>query len=602
MTTVNVGNRSLSLTQVISWLTIHLNATVAVEFFTIPIYLTAIYSFTNRALNYVDPEAGPDDPKQPLFDMQQRLLSVAVQEMYHMQLAANLCNALGETPVVPQLTLEPDREIPVPHLKNVTIPRLGNVPAMIDGMIAIERPDPDHVYPQPNENAEYSSIADLYHATAELLGIVAKASLDSPAANDVPPFTGGHQVSYGTFTYTYNWNTIPQDPTSPLSSAVEAINAITDQGEGKNVISAPRVQALLGKLLKLKAGEDGQVNKAYQPAEGTRFYAYGAWSHEVRFEDVKQTLQSAEFKKWDDAIRFEYKQKGYDVGVFYEGNKVPIDIDPPAGWNPKMEDIYAAIDALWSTLTDMLASGFQGGSLSPENFPPDAQFGFNDVMLSFKYALPLMWRAGYAPSYHYKSGSYDLQTAFDVVDPYCVIHWDDITAALRKDPTFVQNVCQGLNTCQSRGWGGTGKQQGGGDCACCTADLHTCGGGNSCTARGACGYLSTGASSSLLPPADQWIPSLNQGKGTGGCQTPISPVQVFSSAQKPQIESQTGPEWTAQAKLALEALAGKSVWEHARTLHNWSTTPPPKPVPPPDAKVDYDGLIRRQLVQATVIE
>src|SRR5205823_1138524 len=127
------------------------------------------------------------------------------------------------------------------------------------------------------------------------LGIVAKASLDNPGANDVPPFTGGHQVTYGTFTYTYNWNTIPQGSTSPLSSAIEAINAITDQGEGKDVISAPRVQALLGRILKLKTGEDGHVDKAYQPAEGTRFYAYGGWSHEVRFEDVQKTLESDKF-------------------------------------------------------------------------------------------------------------------------------------------------------------------------------------------------------------------------------------------------------------------------------------------------------------------
>src|SRR5881628_2071160 len=119
MTTAPIGNRTLTLTQLVTWLTTHLNATVAVEFFTIPVYLTAIYSFSNRALAFIDPAAGPHDPQRPLFDMQQRLLSVAVQEMYHMQLAANLCNALGETPQVPQLPLPPDKPSAVPHLNNV---------------------------------------------------------------------------------------------------------------------------------------------------------------------------------------------------------------------------------------------------------------------------------------------------------------------------------------------------------------------------------------------------------------------------------------------------------------------------------------------------
>jgi ferritin-like protein len=602
MTTAPIGNRSLTLTQLVSWLTTHLNATVAVEFFTIPVYLTAIYSFSNRALEFIDPDAGPNDPQRPLFDMQQRLLSVAVQEMYHMQLAANLCNALGETTQVPQLTLAPNQPISVPHLNNVTIPRMGNVPTMLQAMIDIETPSPEHEYPQPNEDATYDSIADLYHATAELLGIVAKAAADNPQANDIPPFTGGKQVSYGTFTYTYKWNEIPQNPLDPIPSAVQAINAITDQGEGKNVIGSPRIQALLGRMLKMSAGDD-DVNPSYQPAEGTRFYAYGALTHYKRFEDVQTTIASARFKAWDYAIRSLYKHDGYDLGVFYQGDGKAIDVDPPAGWKPAVDYVFASIHALWSTLTDMLQSGFGAGTLSPDNFPPNAQFGFNDVMLAFKYALPLIWREGYAPSFHYKqAGTYDLQNAFDVVDPFCVVHWDTITSKLRADESFVQNVCQGLNTCKGRGWGGTGVKDGGGDCACCTADLHTCDGGNSCTARGACGYLSTDASKNFLAPESQWIPSLNQGKGSGGCQTPISTSQVFSSAQKETIAKQSGPGWTQEWKDKLTALAGKNVWEHARTLHNWSTTPPPKPPQPPESKVDYDGLQRRQAVQASVVE
>jgi len=219
-----------------------------------------------------------------------------------------------------------------------------------------------------------------------------------------------------------------------------------------------------------------------------------------------------------------------------------------------------------------------------------------------------MWRSGFVPSYRYLKNLTDADVvwALNTVDPYCLTHWDPITLQLRSDPTWPQNVCQGLNTCKGRGWGGTGVVEGGGDCACNSADIHTCGGGNSCKTLGACGYLSTDPTSTsqpqaLLPPEQQWIPGLNQCKSLGGCQTPIAAAQppnatgqVFSSSSIPQIQSQS---WSNDWKQKLEALAGTSVWEHARTLRNFSTTPPPKPPPPAGATLDYDGLKRRQAVQ-----
>src|SRR5258708_5655274 len=389
MTTARVGQRELSLVHVVGMLRTHLAAVVAVEFFTIPVYLTAVYSLSSKALAYAVGD------EQPLFDMQQRLLSVAVQEMYHMQLAANLSNALGDAPIVKPFSLPAGQKIPVPNLIGVTVDQLGNAPAMIDAMIAIERPDPDHQYPDPNEDATYHSIADLYHATVELLGIVHKASLEAPNANDIPPFDGGKQVSYGTFGYTYQWNTIPQkakqgkpQPT-PLESAVKAVNAITDQGEGKLVINSPRVQALLGKLLKVTASDE--VRKEFQPQEGTRFYKFGMFSHETRFDQVKDLLASADFNSWDAAVRAEYKAAGYDnVGVFYPGDGNVVACDLPEGFLYKANDVSEAINVLWATATDLLRSGFHTGQLSTE-YPPDADATFNDVMMSFKYSLPLIW-------------------------------------------------------------------------------------------------------------------------------------------------------------------------------------------------------------------
>ena len=77
-----------------SLLIAHLQATVDVELFTIPLYLTATYSFTQAALN-----------TDVVYNLQQKTLSVAVQEMYHLQQACNLCNVFGVTPDIQRLTI-----------------------------------------------------------------------------------------------------------------------------------------------------------------------------------------------------------------------------------------------------------------------------------------------------------------------------------------------------------------------------------------------------------------------------------------------------------------------------------------------------------------
>src|SRR5262245_48499232 len=143
----------------------HLRAIVAVESLTVPLYLAAVYSFTERALSYAEGGA------TPLYDMQQKLMSVAVQEMYHLQLAANLCNAFQVTPVIPQMHLAAGADIVVPHIEEDGRPivtRLGNVPSTLAAFVDIEEPAPPP-FPEPKENVLYPSIAGLYSATLGLL-------------------------------------------------------------------------------------------------------------------------------------------------------------------------------------------------------------------------------------------------------------------------------------------------------------------------------------------------------------------------------------------------------------------------------------------------
>jgi len=605
MSTITVGSKTMSLRQGVDLLGVHLQAIVAVEFFTIPVYMTAVYCFTNNALALVDPDATGTEPAQPLMDMQQRVLSVAIQEMYHLQLASNLCKALGVTPEIPQLTLTAGTPIPVPHLNNVTIPKLGTLPEMLGSMIGIEAPDPAPDYPMPNETATYDSISDLYHATAYLVGLVATAVRAGANDTDVPPFDGNKQVAYGTFKTTYQWNTIPQGTTSAVDSAIKLINAITDQGEGKNVVRSPLLRSLFG-ALSASGADAAMVDPEFQPAAQTRFSAYGAYTHETRFQQVQATLWSKDFAFWNYTVRAQYKSAGYDAGIFYAGDGTVLKADAPA-WALDPVAVQSAVNVFWSCLTNTLQTGIASGQLS-ETYPAAGtqNFTFTDVMYAFKYALQILWRDGSVPSFTYTGQvtEADVQNAFDLIDPYCLVHWDEITRKLRAEPSFVQNVCQGLNTTAGQGWGGTGTAKGG-DCACNTADIHSCGGGNTCTGRGACGYLSTKPSADpkgpteMWPANDQFAPGMNDCTGRGGCQTPISTLQRFdhSPGVATLVNAQT---WDDKTKAAILALQGGAVWEQARTLHGWSTTPPPRPPQPAGAgNTDYDGLKRRTAVQPT---
>lgn len=574
----------------------HLQALIEVEFFTIPFYLTATYSFTNAALGY-----SPDGGKtSPLYDLQQESLSVAVQEMYHLQLASNLANVFDVTPEIPKMTLRAGEEIVIPHLEVNGQPltaKLGNLPDAIRAMIEIETPDPNPDFPPPNEQVVYASISDLYHAALTLLARYLDAS-NLLAMSADPNFNPGNkQVAYGTFEQTYNYNAIT---TRPLVAKVA--NAITDQGEGNlvapDLAKSNAVAAILPRFFQF--GQDGSVRKEFQPKEGTRFAAYGAVTHFKRFEDIQARLQSQD---WEKVI---------GGAVFYpDGNPSP---DLP-GWAAGAEVLGESSNTIWSFMTDALQTGFATGNLSDQGSSASGP-GFNDAMLSFKYTLPLIWQWGTAPSFVYRSGvdAQEAQKAMDAVDPLCLFHWDQRTAALRASQGFQMNACQGLNQCKGMGWGGIATEKGNG--ACATADLHTCGANNDCKFEGGCGFLVSksgeacgsllegageGSTSELLPPSEQWIPGYNNCGKLGGCETPISTGQVFNRNAGASIQSQQGPEWTPEAKQQLESLMGTSVWDRARKLFAQNTHIGTLPTPIAETLdgIDYDGTRRRAAVAPT---
>jgi hypothetical protein len=562
----------------------HLQALIQVEFFTIPFYLTAVYSFTEAALDYT-----AADGSSPLFQLQQKALSVAVQEMYHLQVAANIANAFDVKPSIPKLTLKAGETITVPHLGSTKHPlkaQLGNLPAEMAAMIAVETPD-SNPFPAPNKEVTYASISDLYHATLHLLSAYLNAFEATPMSHD-PHFKPNHcQVGYGAFPTRYQYNTI-----ATRDDVRHGMNAISDQGEG-NVVSPSKAQtqtqtqaqvqvqadaahALVSKYFLF--GEDGQIMPQYQAAKGSRFYQFDLTTHYKRFEEIQIALSAQD---WEQTIG--------NKPVFYtaDGTASP---DLPS-WAPGLDVLQASMNTIWSYLIDQLQHGFATGHLTAQDTKDPKAPGFNEAMMSVKYIVPLIWQQGAAPSFVYRHHvtKDEVQKAMDAADPLCLFHWDAKTAQIRADHPKSLNACQGLNTCSGLGWGGVATQAGEG--ACATADIHSCVGSNSCTYQGGCGFLATGSGGAMLPASEEWVPGSNTGASTGGCQVPIATEQVFD-------RTATIPSgWPADKG----ALKGQSVWQEARTLFGQRQQLDPLPAPKSgtSGSMSYDGAARRAAIAPT---
>jgi hypothetical protein len=565
-------------------LKLHLQAVVAVEFATIPLYLTSVYSFTNEALSY-----SPDGSSFPYSDIQQEALSVAVQEMYHLQGACNLANVFQVTPVIPQMSLVAGQEIEIHALEYAEGPdkgqsmkvKLGNLPDVLKYMLAIERPDPSPKPDfKPNKDVKYDSIGDLYHATLILIRQYLEA-YSGESIEDDPHFNpGDNQIAYGAFPTRYWFNKI--DPPEldnqyqhPRSIMVQLINAITEQGEGNKV--AGRAGGPFQSVT-----EDGVVPPPYnQKGTGGRFHDYDNLTHYKRFQEVQSKLKDLASQVSGDPF--------YAAGTPWP--------DPLPSWVPDYKVLQDALNVLWSYMIDLMQTGFKRGNLEPAYIGPISQQppAFFDVMLSFKYVIPLIWQHGYCPSFEYEANvtRERAQKAMDDVDPYCLYHWDATTVAVRAKAAmgqdgFRKNACQGLNACQGQGWGGLATGVGTGQCA--TADFHSCQGSNSCKYQGGCGFLSPN-----LSYQDQWDPGQNTAAKTGGCQTPISAKQVFDRTASIPSSWPTTP-WD------LNKLKGTSVWDHARAIVARSLNQPDAPPIVASQKignVNYDGTTRRKLISAT---
>lgn len=209
-----------------------LDAATDLELWTIPLYLTALASIQADVSQIELPPARVRHAKRKTTTVSRLLVSVALQEMYHLQLAGNIARMFG---VVPRLDWPVyDGRIPfvigLPAGVTVALGTANDVNTL-QLMLAVETPDdpfsghdprardvPFYPFIQYDENGKpaYPSIGTLYSVLLQL----ANRFRDQLHA-------GAPQIANGLFAAWYQHTGVLQP-----GSVAEAINIIVDQGEG----------------------------------------------------------------------------------------------------------------------------------------------------------------------------------------------------------------------------------------------------------------------------------------------------------------------------------------------------------------------------------
>lgn len=307
----------------------HLQQAIHLELWTIPLYLTAAYSIKD-----VWDKANPLGPSGPHAgnDAYTLVMSVAVQEMFHLTLACNLANAFGATPSAD--TAGTGLAVPTypPTFKALNMPdaKLGNIVDAIDTMIAVEAPDQQGPPPTTPEEP-YDSIGDFYSAL--WYGITQVYPTTLPGA--------GKGAQKGTFESKYGkpgFTTLIYD----MAAAHNALLAIVDEGEGGGTAVHPDYQ---------------DVPKLYWPNPGGLYYSQDERTHWQRFLDVKAVIESlgTGVDKWVYAVAGDPGQGAaaaqQQLCVYFTALMREITTSmqsPGAGVNLRgMGSIGSAIAAVW---------------------------------------------------------------------------------------------------------------------------------------------------------------------------------------------------------------------------------------------------------------
>lgn len=239
----------------------HAQVAVAVELYTLPFYLTALTSIQQTT--------------NPIYA---NILSVCMEEMLHLELAANLCLAVGTTPNFtapifgqPIPYLDPDDpETGHYALVNAVLGPLN--PTTLDTMLDIETPEEFSSTTHSTPQFPYGSIGEMYDAL--LQGIQTVGWNTIYVGN-----TTNQQAIFGTTNFSETLGSFAQAQT-----AVQTINA---QGEGLAMQPVPTPPFTEAEFPIAAANQ--LTVEPFDPAPLNTYAHYG------RFVQIQNTVQASGF-------------------------------------------------------------------------------------------------------------------------------------------------------------------------------------------------------------------------------------------------------------------------------------------------------------------
>jgi hypothetical protein len=576
-------------------------AAVEVELFTIPLYMTTMYSIfgthqiNSKWLSYYKGRQWPgmgtgvqaDTPNQKAFNV---IFSVFIQEMLHLQMAANLATAIRHQPCFTGPGLQDashgwtcysaDKTL-IPHIVDlkdtnsyahvrVNLEELNA--NQCDLFLAIEQPEqkareelaayarthPDKYFPavpfagwtKDKTAADlplFGTIGYMYECYAQYISIEyedgqtlwAKLYDDASVQQDMFNTTGaGHpKAEFPRFATSFSPEERDGGGNASFNKAIDMMAAITDQGEGNAAALKRFHRGGLLTAVQPDYREDKCALEADYPsyatdggrassADAAARFDSAAFDHYERFAEVKEML--GKVQTWAHWHRSGENRwtGGMLINSQYDPAEAPDNIPTP-------DDVAGALNRLkddGARTLDTL-SKVAGGAL----------YGITSVLDSY-------WQV--------QSTQFPYPSMVGAGDRFSIC-WAVLgcSPALSQGvplpvPNTLYHACQGLSL--------NGDPEGSAAAGCAAlAIYHTCRGSNGCHAQGGCGFaqldsgggscghsvkaapLASGAANLCGGPKPSAptsslysAPADNKCKTFGGCAVPISASQLFPAAGK----------------------------------------------------------------------